>query len=302
MAKGLFKKTKYITLSKTPLDEKTYSITDGVENLETEESSKPSIPNGMWAKCDKCGEIIYKKDLENNLMVCPKCKAHLRLSALDRIKLIIDEDTFEEFDKDLRSSNPLNFPDYEKKVQENQEQTGISEAVITGKGKINENETVIAVMDSHFMMGSMGSAVGEKITRAIEKATKLRLPVIIFTTSGGARMQEGIFSLMQMAKVSAALARHSDNGLLYVTVLTDPTTGGVTASFAMLGDIILSEPGALIGFAGKRVIEQTIKQKLPDEFQKAEFLLAHGFVDKIVSRRKMKNMLGHILLIHKEVV
>ena len=294
MAKGLFKKTKYITVSKAPLDENIHPL--------FEEESKPSIPNGMWAKCDRCGEIIYKKDLEDNLMVCPKCKAHLRISAIDRIKLIIDEDTFEEFDKNLRSSNPLNFPDYEKKVQLIQEETKIIEAVITGRGKINEVETVIAVMDSHFMMGSMGSAVGEKITRAIEQATKLRLPVIIFTTSGGARMQEGIFSLMQMAKVSAALSRHSDARLLYVTVLTDPTTGGVTASFAMLGDIILSEPGALIGFAGKRVIEQTIQQKLPDEFQKAEFILAHGFIDKIVPRRKLKKTLGHILFVHKEVV
>jgi len=294
MAKGLFMKTKYITVSKAPLDDN--------RNLILDEKLKPSIPNGMWAKCDKCGEIIYKKDLEDNLMVCPKCKAHLRLSALDRIKLIIDEGTFEEFDKNLRSSNPLDFPDYEKKVQQSQDETGIMEAVITGRGKIHENETVIAVMDSHFMMGSMGSAVGEKITRAIEQATKLRLPVIIFTTSGGARMQEGIFSLMQMAKVSAALSRHSDARLLYVTVLTDPTTGGVTASFAMLGDIILSEPGALIGFAGKRVIEQTIQQKLPDEFQKAEFILAHGFIDKIVPRRKLKKTLGHILFVHKEVV
>ena len=294
MAKGLFNKMKYITVSKVIFDKNITQL--------SEEELKPSIPNGMWAKCDKCGEVIYKKDLEDNLMVCPKCKAHLRLSALERIKLIIDEGTFDEFDKNLRSSNPLDFPNYEKKVLQSQEETGIIEAVITGKGKINENETVIAVMDSHFMMGSMGSAVGEKITRAIEQATKLRLPVIIFTTSGGARMQEGIFSLMQMAKVSAALSRHSEAKLLYVTVLTDPTTGGVTASFAMLGDIILSEPGALIGFAGKRVIEQTIKQKLPDEFQKAEFLLAHGFVDKIVSRRKLKKTLGHILLIHKEVV
>ncbi|MBC8060314.1 MAG: acetyl-CoA carboxylase carboxyltransferase subunit beta [Clostridiaceae bacterium] len=294
MAKGLFKKTKYITVSKAPLDEEIYSI--------LQDEAKPSIPNGMWAKCNKCGEIIYKKDLEDNLMVCPKCKAHLRLSALERIKLTIDEGTFEEFDKNLRSSNPLNFSDYDQKVRQSQIDTGITEAVITGRGKIYENQTVIAVMDSHFMMGSMGSAVGEKITRAIEQATKLKLPVIIFTTSGGARMQEGIFSLMQMAKVSAALARHSQANLLYVTVLTDPTTGGVTASFAMLGDIILSEPGALIGFAGKRVIEQTIKQKLPDEFQKAEFLLAHGFVDKIVSRRKLKKTLGHILFVHKEVI
>jgi len=294
MAKGLFNKTKYITVSKYPLDE-------NIDPL-LEEESKPSIPNGMWAKCNKCGEIIYKKDLEDNLMVCPKCKAHVRISALSRIKLIIDEDTFEELDKNLRSSNPLDFPGYNKKLQQSQEDTGIIEAVITGKGNINGNETIIAVMDSFFMMGSMGSVVGEKITRAVEEATKLRLPVIIFTTSGGARMQEGIFSLMQMAKVSAAIARHNEAKLLYITVLTDPTTGGVTASFAMLGDIILSEPGALIGFAGKRVIEQTIKQQLPEEFQKAEFLLKHGFIDKIISRSKLKKTLGDILFLHKEVM
>ncbi len=296
MAKRLFKKTKYITVSKTSLDEFTYNTALGEHNY------KPSIPNGMWTKCDKCDEILYKKDLEDNLMVCPKCNGHLRLSALERIKLIIDEGTFKEFDKNLRSSNPLDFPDYDKKVQQSKEETGIIDAVITGKGNINEIETVIAVMDSNFMMGSMGSAVGEKITRAIERASELRIPIIIFTTSGGARMQEGIFSLMQMAKVSAALARHSQAKLLYVTVLTDPTTGGVTASFAMLGDIILSEPGALIGFAGKRVIEQTIKQKLPHEFQKAEFLLSHGFIDKIVPRDQLKKTLGHILLVHKEVI
>jgi acetyl-CoA carboxylase carboxyl transferase subunit beta len=298
MARGLFKKTKYITLSVKPLEEN-----NGIPKVETDESKiKPNIPSGMWEKCDKCGEILYKKDLEDNGRVCPKCNSHLRLSARERINQIIDEGTFKEYDSNLRSGNPLKFPDYDKKVNMAQHSSGLVEGVVTGKGKIDGNEAVIAVMDSNFMMGSMGSVVGEKITRAVENATKSKLPIIIFTTSGGARMQEGIYSLMQMAKVSAALAVHSEKKLLYVTVLTDPTTGGVTASFAMLGDIIISEPGALIGFAGKRVIEQTIKQKLPDEFQKAEFLLEHGFVDKIVPRNKMKKTLGHILFIHKEVI
>ena len=296
MARGLFKKTKYITLSVKPLEE-----TQSMSKVDTDDSkNKPNIPNGMWEKCSKCGEILYKKDLEDNHRVCAKCNAHLRLPARERIIQIIDEGTFKEFDADLRSGNPLNFPDYDKKISLAQNTTELVEGVVTGKGKINDQDTIIAVMDSNFMMGSMGSVVGEKITRAVEYATKMRLPIIIFTTSGGARMQEGIYSLMQMAKVSAALAVHSEKGLLYITVLTDPTTGGVTASFAMLGDIILSEPGALIGFAGKRVIEQTIKQKLPAEFQRAEFLLEHGFVDKIVSRTKMKKTLGHILLLHKE--
>ena len=286
MAKELFKKTKYITVSKPPLEGK----------------SNPSIPDGMWYKCNICGEIIYIKDLEDNLMICTKCNTHLRVCAIDRINQIIVKGSFKEYDKNLKSANPLNFPSYEKKILENQEKTDMIEAVITGKGKINDCETVIAVMDSGFLMGSMGSAVGEKVTRAVENATKLRLPIIIFTASGGARMQEGIFSLMQMAKVSAAIKRHSSEGLLYITVLTDPTTGGVTASFAMLGDIILAEPGALIGFAGKRVIEQTIKQSLPTEFQKAEFLLDHGFVDKVVSRGNLKKLLGQILFMHKEVI
>ncbi|MBZ9625575.1 acetyl-CoA carboxylase, carboxyltransferase subunit beta [Clostridium sp. FP2] len=300
MAKELFKKTKYMTVSKTTLDGK--NSTRGVKFLVKDRKSKPSIPDGMWNKCGRCGEIIYIKDLEENLRICPRCDTHIRVSASDRINQIIDEASFHEFDKTLRSANPINFPDYEKKILAIQEQTDMIEAVITGKGKINDIETVIAVMDSRFMMGSMGSAVGEKITRAVEKAIKLKLPIIIFTASGGARMQEGIFSLMQMAKVSAAIARHSSAGLLYITILTDPTTGGVTASFAMLGDIILAEPGALIGFAGKRVIEQTIKQKLPVEFQRAEFLLDHGFVDKIVSRHKLKKTLGQILFMHKEVM
>ncbi|MBU3188254.1 acetyl-CoA carboxylase, carboxyltransferase subunit beta [Clostridium bowmanii] len=299
MAKELFRKTKYMVASKIPLDSK--NPTPGVEFLEEEQKDKPFIPDGMWDKCDSCGEIIYIKDLEDNLRICPRCETHLRVSASDRIKQIVDDGTFKELDKNLRSANPLDFPGYEKKILATQKQTDMLEAVITGKGKINDIEIVIAVMDSRFMMGSMGSAVGEKITRAVEKATKLRLPIIIFTASGGARMQEGIFSLMQMAKVSAAIERHSFAGLLYITVLTDPTTGGVTASFAMLGDIIFAEPGALIGFAGKRVIEQTIKQKLPAEFQRAEFLLEHGFVDEIISRHKLRETLGQILFMHKEV-
>jgi acetyl-CoA carboxylase carboxyl transferase beta subunit len=299
MAKELFKKTKYMTVSKKPLGK---NSNQGVGFLKKDEINKPSIPDGMWDKCEKCGEIIYIKDLEDNLRICPRCDTHLRVSASDRINQIIDDGTFNEYDKNLRSANPLDFLDYEKKISAIQEQTDMLEAVITGKGKINDIETVVAVMDSRFMMGSMGSAVGEKITRAVEKATKSRLPIIIFTASGGARMQEGIYSLMQMAKVSAAIARHNYSGLLYITVLTDPTTGGVTASFAMLGDIILAEPGALIGFAGKRVIEQTIKQKLPAEFQRSEFLLDHGFVDLIVSRHKLKKILGQVLLMHREVL
>jgi acetyl-CoA carboxylase carboxyl transferase subunit beta len=210
----------------------------------------------------------------------------------------MDRDTFEEFDANINTVNPLDFKGYESKIENMKNGTGLNEAVVTGKGKISGIEVVICVMDSFFMMGSMGSVVGEKITRAVEKATHLGLPLIIFTTSGGARMQEGIFSLMQMAKVSAALKKFSDRGLLYITVLTDPTTGGVTASFAMLGDIIISEPGALIGFAGKRVIEQTTKQKLPEGFQRAEFLLEHGFIDKIVPRRELKITLRDILFIH----
>lgn len=287
MLKDLFKKNKYITVSTTSFDE---------EKSET----KPNIPTGMWIKCDGCGKILYKNDIEESHKVCPYCNHHFRLSAQERIKLIVDIDTFEEYDVSMTSGNPLNFEGYENKVETYKENTGINEAVISGIGKINGLSAVICAMDSNFMMGSMGSVVGEKITRAVERATKLRLPILIFTTSGGARMQEGIFSLMQMAKVSGALSKHSETKLLYVTIITDPTTGGVTASFAMLGDIIISEPGALIGFAGRRVIEQTIKQELPSGFQKAEFLLEKGFIDLIVERKKMKDLLGEILLMHKE--
>ena len=221
-----------------------------------------------------------------------------RLGARERIDDIIDKETFIEYDKDLKTINPLDFPEYGDKIAKAQENSGESEAVITGEGDINGKRAIICVMNPKFMMGSMGSVVGEKITRAIEEAEKERLPIIIFTASGGARMQEGILSLMQMAKTSAALGRLKEKGLPYISVLTDPTTGGVTASFAMLGDIIISEPNTLICFAGPRVIEQTIKQSLPEGFQRAEFLLKKGFIDKIVEREDMKNMLSHILALH----
>lgn len=289
MLNNLFKKTKYITVSQQALRE---------ANEESNEVMKPSIPNGMWVKCEGCGKILYKSDLEDSNQVCNQCGYNFRMTARERIKFIIDKNTFEEFDKDITSANPLNFKGYEEKIKRMQETTELNEAVVTGKGSISGEEVVICVMDSHFMMGSMGSVVGEKITRAVEMAIELRRPIMIFTASGGARMQEGIFSLMQMAKVSSVLGRLSDAGLLYITVLTDPTTGGVTASFAMLGDIILSEPGALIGFAGKRVIEQTIRQKLPEGFQRAEFLLEHGFIDSIVLRNELKSTLKKILMIH----
>lgn len=269
---------------------------DKTKNADSKATS-PSVPDGMCVKCAGCGKTVYKKELGPS-KICPECLHYFRIGARERVKMTADENTFEEFDKSMVALNPLNYPDYEKKIEAMQEKTGIKDAVVSGKCKIGGQETVLCVMDSGFIMGSMGSVVGEKITRAFEYATKNKLPIIVYTTSGGARMQEGIVSLMQMAKVSAAAAKHSDAGLLYVTVLTDPTTGGVTASFAMLGDIILSEPKALIGFAGRRVIEQTIKQKLPDDFQTAEFLLEHGFVDKIVERECLPNVLTEILRFH----
>ncbi|ABK61395.1 acetyl-CoA carboxylase, carboxyltransferase subunit beta [Clostridium novyi] len=281
----IFKKTKYITIN-----------TSKDNNINKE--NIPNIPEGMWVKCDRCGKTLYKKDLDENLKVCKFCNKHYRMNAWERIDLIVDTGTFREFGENITSKNPLDFSGYEDKLKGIKEKTKLKEGVITGKGKIYGKNVVIAVMDSRFMMGSMGSAVGEKITRAVEKATEERLPIIIFTTSGGARMQESMFSLMQMAKTSAAIARHNEAGLLYIPVLTDPTTGGVIASFAMLGDIILSEPGTLIGFAGRRVIEQTIKQKLPDDFQSAEFLLEHGFLDKIVNRNELKKVLYKILELH----
>lgn len=263
-----------------------------------EKNALPAIPNGLWIKCEKCGETIYNKDLCANNKVCMSCGHHYRMNARERIDLIMDTGTFKETDPNLTSVNPLDFPGYKDKLAESKEKTGLNEGVITGYGKIHGNDAVIAVMDSRFIMGSMGSVVGEKITRAFELATARKKPVIVFTTSGGARMQEGMFSLMQMAKTSAAVSRHDQAGELYISVLTDPTTGGVTASFAMLGDIILAEPGALVGFAGQRLIEQTIRQKLPEGFQKAEFLLEHGFIDKIITRDNLKLTLSRLLKFH----
>lgn len=265
---------------------------------------KPEAPEGLLRKCNKCGAPILTEEVIQGNYICPKCQGYFRVPAYKRIENIADQDTFEEWDCDMNTengpANPLEFRGYPEKVEKLREQTGLNEAIVTGKAKINGNPAVIGVCDGRFMMASMGWAVGEKITRAVERATEERLPVILFTCSGGARMQEGIVSLMQMAKTSAALKKHSDAGLLYITVLTDPTTGGVTASFAMLGDIILAEPGALIGFAGPRVIEQTIGQKLPEGFQRAEFLLEHGFVDQIVKRNEMKEVLGKLLELHQK--
>ena len=267
------------------------------------ENKKTEVPEGIYVQCPKCKKSIYRLELKNNYGICSHCGYYYPLSARARISLIVDKNSFEEWDSSLESANPLSFEDYEEKLIKYQEKTEQKEAVITGKAKIEGQEVVLAIMDSSFMMGSMGSVVGEKVTRAIEKATLHQLPLIIFTASGGARMQEGIFSLMQMAKTSAALAKHDKNGLLYISVLTDPTTGGVTASFAMLGDIILAEPNTLIGFAGRRVIEGTIKQKLPEDFQSAEFLLEHGFIDNIIKRENLKVVLKDLLRFHnsKEV-
>lgn len=264
------------------------------------QTGTPEIPEGLWKKCNACKAPIMTDDVINGAYTCPKCGHYFRMHAMDRIKMLADKATFEEWDRGLQSGNPMQFSGYEEKIQFMREKTKLDEAVVTGKSKIGGNETVLAVMDGRFLMASMGKVVGEKLTRAIERATKEQLPVIIFACSGGARMQEGIHSLMQMAKVSAALKKHHDAGLLYISVLTDPTTGGVTASFAMLGDIILAEPNALIGFAGPRVIEQTIGEKLPEGFQRAEFLLEHGFIDKIVKRDEMKETLTQILSLHKK--
>lgn len=248
--------------------------------------------------CSACKVETEHEKAKENLYICPNCNKYLRVSAMDRISMIADEGTFESFADDLVSGNPLEIPGYEEKLQKARETTGLNEGVIVGKCKIYENECIIGAIDSRFMMGSMGSIVGEKITLAVEEATKKRLPVVLFCCSGGARMQEGILSLMQMEKTSAALKRHSDAGNLYISVCTDPTTGGVTASFAMLGDIILSEPKAMIGFAGPRVIEQTIGKQLPEGFQRAEFQLEHGFVDAIVERKDLKDTIGNILSCH----
>ena len=273
-------------------------VIDKIKKVNNDDDVKPQRNTkasdmlvGKWVKCDACKEILYKDDVHKNLSVCPNCGKHFR---------IIDEGTFVETYEDMPETDPIQFDGYLKKIEALKEKTKIKEAVKTGFGEIHGNRVVIAVMDGNFLMGSMGSVVGEKITLAIEDAIREKLPFIIFCVSGGARMQEGMVSLMQMAKTSAAVAKLDDAGLLNITVFTDPTTGGVTASFASLGDIILAEPNALIGFAGPRVIEQTIKQKLPEGFQRSEFLLEHGFIDKIVERKDMKKTLAQILELHKK--
>ncbi|SHF07916.1 acetyl-CoA carboxylase, carboxyltransferase subunit beta [Desulforamulus putei] len=283
MVLEIFRKPKYVT----------------VRPETARDSEKRDIPEGLWVKCTRCNEILYTKELEKNFKVCQKCNFHFRLGARERIRMTLDEGSFKEYDNELTTVNPLNFPNYSEKVAAAQEATGLKEAVVTGEGTIDGFPVVVGIMDSHFIMGSMGSVVGEKIARSIERAIEKKLPVIIFSTSGGARMQEGILSLMQMAKTAAALAKLDEAGLLFVSVLTDPTTGGVTASFASLGDVIIAEPGALIGFTGPRVIEQTIRQKLPEGFQRAEFMRQHGMVDMIVNRPQMKETLAKILSLHK---
>lgn len=276
----LFKKTaKYI-----PIGEKAESV--------------PEVPEGLLRRCNACKAAVFVEEVRGNSYICPRCGNYFRVPAHARLAQIADGGSFVEWDAELAGSNPLHYKGYGEKVRELQERTGLREAVVTGRAEIGGIPAALGVMDGRFLMASMGEIVGEKITRAIERATRERLPVILFTCSGGARMQEGIVSLMQMAKTAAAVRKHSEAGLLYITVLTDPTTGGVTASFAMLGDIILAEPGALIGFAGPRVIEQTIRQKLPKDFQRAEFLLEHGFLDAIVEREKLRERLSELLKLH----
>ena len=265
-----------------------------------DQETKSEVPEGLLRKCNLCKRVILTEDVENGYYICPKCGGYYHMPAMHRIRMVADEGSFEEWEREMRPVNPMRYKGYLDKLKLQQEKTGLKEAVVTGKAKIDGSDVVLGVCDGRFLMASMGQNVGEKIARAVERATKERLPVVMFACSGGARMQEGIVSLMQMAKTSAALKRHSEAGLLYISVLTDPTTGGVTASFATLGDVILAEPGALIGFAGPRVIEQTIGQKLPKGFQRSEFLLEHGFLDAIVERKQLKGELSRILKLHEE--
>lgn len=285
MFKDAFKKRKYLTVSKIKIND---------EELQEE---KPSIPDGLWNKCPMCSSKSYYEDIAGNEGLCLNCSFHFRLSAKERISRTFD--AFQEFFQDIETTNPINFPEYFDKVNNNKDISAINEAVITGIGSINNMKAAVCVMDSNFMMGSMGTVVGEKIAKTAELSLEHRIPLIIFTASGGARMQEGIFSLMQMAKVSTVLSKLDEEGILFISVLTDPTMGGVTASFAMQADIILSEPGASIGFAGKRVIEKTINETLPPGFQKAEFLKEKGFIDKIVNRKELKDVLYKLLSFHE---
>ncbi|AEJ24635.1 TPA: acetyl-CoA carboxylase carboxyltransferase subunit beta [Streptococcus equi subsp. zooepidemicus] len=279
------KKDKYIRI--TPNNSLKSSVSRNV----------PEVPDELFAKCPACKHMIYQKDL-GPAKICPTCSYNFRISAQERLALTVDEASFQELFTDIETKDPLRFPDYQAKLQKARQATGLHEAVLTGTALVKGQRLALAIMDSHFIMASMGTVVGEKITRLFELAINERLPVVIFTASGGARMQEGIMSLMQMAKVSAAVKRHSNAGLFYLTILTDPTTGGVTASFAMEGDMIIAEPQSLVGFAGRRVIETTVRENLPDDFQKAEFLKEHGFVDAIVKRTDLRDRIAHLVAFH----
>lgn len=268
------------------------------KSKELKTDKKVKIPEGLWVKCDSCKEIIYKKEIDKNLKVCPKCNYHFRISARERIKLLVDDGSFVEIDSGLVSNDPLKFKDkipYKDRLEENRKKSGLEEAAISGEALIEGRPVILVIMDFAFMGGSMGSVVGEKVMRAAEAALEKKIPLITVSSSGGARMQEGIFSLMQMARVAAAIAKLNEGGSLYISILADPTFGGVTASFAMLGDIIIAEPRSLIGFAGPRVIEQTIKQQLPEDFQRAEFLLDHGMIDMVTDRKELKKTIAQIV-------
>lgn len=294
MFKDIFRKPKYATIPSAgtaPRQQQKSSVMP---------SDRKEIPDGLWVKCPECGEALYKKAVAENLQVCPLCSYHFRVTSQERLALIADPGSFEEWDVELRSNNPLEFPGYEEKLVKAEQSSEQKESVLTGKATIEELPAVLVINEGNFMMGSMGSVTGEKITRAIERAIELRLPVIIFSTSGGARMQEGILSLYQMAKTSAALARLSENHLLYISVMTDPTFGGVTASYASLGDIHIAEPGALIGFTGPRVIKQTMRQELPPGAQTAEFNQENGLIDLVVERSQMRSVLARLLRYHQE--
>ena len=280
---------------------KRHYATIGTSQPETKQApaeQKDNIPKGLVNKCKSCNALLMSRELQKHLYTCPHCGYHFPLDAYARIEMTLDENGFFEYDQELRSVDPLQFPNYPDKLKQAQNASDLQEGVVTGEGTIEGEPVVVGVMDSRFMMGSMGSAVGEKLTRAMEAAAAKRYPLVLFTASGGARMQEGILSLMQMAKTSAALERMRERGVLFVSVVTHPTTGGVSASFASLGDIILAEPGAMFGFAGRRVIEQTIRQKLPEDFQTAEFVLKHGMIDEVVPRKQMRDTLAVILRVH----
>ena len=280
---------------KTQTGPKGIKKTRETKNSKEKKAEKIHVPDGLFRKCPSCNEIVCVEDVVDNSYICPACGYYFKVTARARISMVADKGSFEEWDMDITTSDPLDFPGYHKKLEKIQAATDLDEAVITGKCTIRGYETGIGVMSSDFLMGSMGSVVGEKITRLFEKAKEEELPVVLFCCSGGARMQEGTVSLKKKKKTSQAVKMHSEKGLLYISFLTDPTTGGVTASFAMLGDVILAEPEALIGFAGPRVIEQTIKQKLPEGFQKSEFMVKHGFVDRIVKRKNIRKNLAYLL-------